>query len=75
MKYVTERIINLAQYENTVRETRNLIYALNNALAHGDIEASSHIVKQADLKLHELEAYEFEIEQRIITVNNPDEYQ
>lgn len=75
MKYVSERVINLAQYENMVREARNLIYILNNALAHGDVEASSHIAKQVDLKLHELEAYEFEIEQRIVTVSNPDEYQ
>lgn len=66
MKIESERITNISELENNIRDARMYTTYLEKALDNGNIEAAINIVKQLDLKLHQMEAFEFNIERRII---------
>ena len=60
----TERIVNIAELEQIVRDARVDIISLKKALKNGNKEASKHLTEQLDLKLHRMEAFEFVLERR-----------
>ena len=62
----SERIVNLADLEQLIRDARVDMLYLKNAIKDGKQEASKHLVEQVDLKLHRMEAFEFVIERRTI---------
>lgn len=64
----TERIVNLEQYENVIRETRLYVIALKRALQEKDMQTSIHIAEKIDFKLHEMEAFDFVLERRKISI-------
>lgn len=74
-QFESERIVNLSEFEQIVRDARVDAIYLKKALKDGDKEISNYLVEQLDLKLHRMEAFEFQIERRTITVNNPSEHQ
>lgn len=71
MEIESERITNISELENNIRDARMYIACLKKALAGGNTEASISIAEQLDLKLHQIEAFEFNIERRIIVMDNP----
>lgn len=62
----SERIVNIADLEQLIRDARFDMVHLKNLLKDGNQEASKHLVEQLDLKLHRMEAFEFVIERRTI---------
>ena len=69
MKIESERITNLSELEQIIQSARvNALY-LKKAIKADDKESSAHLVEQLDLKLHQMEAFDFNIERRTITVN------
>lgn len=64
----TERIVNLAELEQFIRDARVDIAYLKQALKNDNKESSKHLVEQLDLKLHSMEAFDFVIERRTITL-------
>ena len=71
----SERITNLVELEQIVRDARVDMVYLKQALKNGNKEASTHLAEKLDLKLHSMEAFDFVIERRTITVNNHSEGQ
>ncbi len=71
MKIESERITNISELENNIRDARMYIVYLKKALADGNTEASISIAEQLDLKLHQMEAFEFNIERRVIVIESP----
>lgn len=71
----TERIVNLEVFKQKIQEARNDIRTLAIATAGKDLKASQYCVEQLDLKLHELEAFEFHVERLRITENDHSECQ
>lgn len=66
----TERIVNLEAFKKKIQEARNDIRTLAIAMAGKNLKASQYCVEQLDLKLHELEAFEFNVERLRITEND-----
>ena len=62
----TERIVNLADLEQIIRDARVDMISLKQALKNDNKEASKHLTEQLDLKLHRMEAFEFVLERRTI---------
>ena len=62
----TERIVNIAELEQIVRDARVDMISLKHALKNENKEASKHLTEQLDLKLHRMEAFEFVLERRTI---------
>ena len=71
----TERIVNLEAFKKKILEARNDIGTLAIAMAGENLKASQYCVEQLDLKLHELEAFEFNVERLRITENDHSECQ
>ncbi len=71
----TERIVNLEAFKKKIQEARKDTRALALAMASKDLKASQYYVEQLDLKLHELEAFEFRVERLRITENDHSECQ
>ncbi len=71
----TERIVNLEAFKKKILEARNDIRTLAIAMAGENLKASQYCVEQLDLKLHELEAFEFNVERLRITENDHSECQ
>ena len=70
-----ERIVNLSEFERLVADARIYATALKRSLSVKDIQTSINIVEKIDLELHKMEAFEFLIERRNITINNSCEHQ
>jgi len=70
LKIESERITNISELENNIHDARMHVVYLKKALESGNTKASINIVKQLDLKLHQMEAFEFNIERRIIVTNS-----
>lgn len=66
-QFETERIVNLGEFEQLVRDARVNMSFLKKALKTGDKETAKHQAEQLDLKLHSMEAFEFVLERRIIS--------
>lgn len=64
----TERIANLAELEQIIRDARVDTVLLKQALRNDNKEASKHLAEQLDLKLHSMEAFDFVIERRTINL-------
>ena len=64
----TERITNLAELEQLVRDARMDIIHLKQVMEKDNKEASMHLLEQLDLKLHSMEAFDFVLERRTITL-------
>lgn len=71
----SERIVNLNEFEGLIQKARTDILCLKSTLAYGDMKVSNKVVEQLDLKLHQLEAFEFHIERRTITEHGHNEHQ
>lgn len=71
----SERITNLDDYEKVIQEARTDMLYLKAALKRKDNEALSHLAEQLELKLHQLEAFEFQIERRTIIEHDHNECQ
>ncbi|MCI8747932.1 MAG: hypothetical protein HFH67_08720 [Lachnospiraceae bacterium] len=71
MEIESERITNISELENNIRDARMYINYLKKSLAGGNTEASISIAEQLDLKLHQMEAFEFNIERRVIVIESP----
>ncbi len=69
-KVESERITNIGDLEQLIRDARADMIFLKNSMRNGNQEASKHLVEQLDLKLHRMEAFEFIIERRIISESN-----
>ena len=71
----SERIVNLADLEQIIRDARVDVIYLKNALKNDNKEASKQLTEQLDLKLHRMEAFDFVLERRIVilqqTLENP----
>lgn len=74
-KIESERIVNISEYEALINKARMNMGVLKRHLENKEYEASIHIAEQIDLVLHQMEAYEFQIERRTITVNSHRECQ
>ena len=66
----TERIVNLEAFKKKIQEARKDARTLAIAMAGKNLKASQYCVEQLDLKLHELEAFEFNVERLRITEND-----
>lgn len=66
----TERIVNLETFKKKIQEARKDARTLAIAMAGKNLKASQYCVEQLDLKLHELEAFEFNVERLRITEND-----
>lgn len=66
----TERIVNLETFKKKIQEARKDARTLAIAMAGKNLKASQYCVEQLDLKLHELEAFEFHVERLRITEND-----
>lgn len=66
----TERIVNLEAFKKKIQEARKDARTLAIAMAGKNLKASQYCVEQLDLKLHELEAFEFHVERLRITEND-----
>ena len=66
----TERIVNLEAFKKKIQEARKDARTLAIAMAGENLKASQYCVEQLDLKLHELEAFEFNVERLRITEND-----
>lgn len=71
----TERIVNLEAFKKKIQEARKDARTLAIAMAGKNLKASQYCVEQLDLKLHELEAFEFNVERLRITENDHSECQ
>lgn len=71
----TERIVNLEAFKKKIQEARKDARTLAIAMADKNLKASQYCVEQLDLKLHELEAFEFNVERLRITENDHSECQ
>lgn len=71
----SERITNIGDYERLISKARADMVWLKGSLERKDYEVASHLAGQIDLTLHQMEAHEFQIERRIITVHDHDESQ
>lgn len=60
----TERISNLTQCEELIRSARADVLSLKSAFSEDRKELSKYLIEKLDLKLHELESYEFVLERR-----------
>lgn len=65
-KIESERIINMGEYEALISKVRLYMGALKRHLENKDYEDSIYTAAQIDLVLHQMEAYEFQIERRTI---------
>lgn len=74
-KIETERIINLNEFEKIIQEARADIRYLRLAFANDSKETAAHIVEKLDLKLHQLEVFDFQIERRTIIEHDHSECQ
>lgn len=63
-----ERIVNISELEQIVRDARVDIICLKESLKDDKKEAANHLMEQLDLKLHKMEAFNFVLERRIITL-------
>ncbi len=59
-----ERIVNIAELEQLVRDARADMMCLKHALKDDDKETSNHLADQLDLKLHRMEAFDFVLERK-----------
>ena len=75
MRIESERITNLGEYEALIVRARAYMVGLKESLNKKDYETSIYWAGKVDLTLHQMEAHDFQIERRTITVNNPDEDQ
>lgn len=66
----TERIVNLEAFKKKIQEARKDARTLAIAMAGKNLKTSQYCVEQLDLKLHELEAFEFHVERLRITEND-----
>lgn len=66
----TERIVNLETFKKKIQEARKDARTLAIAMAGKNLKASQYCVERLDLKLHELEAFEFNVERLRITEND-----
>ena len=64
----TERIVNISDLENLIRDARIYADTLKKALQEDCKETSIRIAEKLDLKLHEMEAFDFILERRKITI-------
>lgn len=71
----SERIVNLNEFEELIQKARTDILCLKSTLAYGDMKVSNKVVEQLDLKLHQLEVFEFQIERRTIIGHDHSECQ
>lgn len=69
-KIESERITNIAELEKIVQEARVDAACLKNAINREDKEVASHLIEQLDLKLHQMEAFNFNVERRTILAPN-----
>lgn len=66
----SERIINLSEYESLISDARENMMWLKKHLADKNYESANHLAGKIDLALHKMEEHEFQIERRMVTVNN-----
>ena len=64
MKYISERITNLREFEGLIESARNLSVVLGTAIKDKNWERAQELNDLFDLRLHEICLYQFEIEQR-----------
>lgn len=62
----SERISNLGELEELIHKARADILYLKSEWAHCDEKLFEKILDQLDLKLHQMEAFEFRIERRTV---------
>lgn len=66
----SERITNISELEQIIQSARTDAIYLKKAIKDDNKETSIHLIEQLDLKLHQMEAFDFNIERRTITVND-----
>ena len=70
MKYISERIMNLKEFEGLVESARAFSGFLTDAIKRKELERAQELNDLLDLKLHEIGMYQFNIEQREVIGNN-----
>lgn len=70
----SERITNIAELEKIVQNARVDVACLKNAIKSGNTDVASHLAEKIDLKLHQMEAFDFVIERRTVTVEEGNSY-
>lgn len=69
-KIETERITNISELEEIIRDARADAIYLKKAVKDGNKETEIYLVEQIDLKLHQMEAFNFNLERRVVTVED-----
>lgn len=69
-KVESERITNLSELEKIIQSARTDIIYLKKAVNDDDKETSVHLAEQLDLKLHQMEVFNFNVERRTVTVKD-----
>lgn len=64
----SERVVNIAELEQMIRYARADVAFLKKALAKDNKEGAMLLVERLDLKLHEMEVFDFVIERRVIEI-------
>lgn len=70
MKIESERITNIAELEKLIQDARVDVVWLKTAIMDGNVDAMTHLVEQLDLKLHQMKAFNFNVERRTVTVED-----
>ena len=69
-KVESERITNISELEKIIQSARVDVVWLKTAIEDGNVDTMAHLVGQIDLKLHQMEAFNFNMERRTITVKD-----
>ena len=59
-------IVNIDDFEALIRDIRPCVVTLRKFIEEKDFEVAEHMVRKLDLKLHELEEFEFILERRTV---------
>lgn len=73
--YISERIVNISEIETLIKNIRFLSNNLIDAISNKDYLRAEYLSSDINLKLHMLDKFEFEIEQRKINVNLENSHQ
>lgn len=64
----SERVVNIAELEQMIGYARADVTFLKKALEKDNKEGAMLLVERLDLKLHEMEVFDFVIERRVIEI-------
>ena len=69
-KVESERITNISELEKIIQSARANVIYLKKTIKDDNKEISAYLAEQLDLKLHQMEVFNFIVERRTIIAND-----